>query len=79
MPSDKDIEIHERLACVEVILAGHIEREEEQVGKVLAKLDALEDELSRYRGIVGGILLMVTAIVTFVKLFGTGILEYFSK
>ena len=74
---DKEIEIHERLTRVEVILAGHVEREEEQMEKVLEKLDTLEDELSRYRGVIGGVFVVTTALVTFFKLFGAGILEYF--
>lgn len=79
MPSDKEIEVHERLARVEVVIDGHIEREEEQMEKILEKLDALENELSRYRGVVGGILLVVTAVVTAIKLFGGAFVEYFSK
>lgn len=79
MPSDKEIEIHERLASVEVIIAGHIKREEAQMGEIIDKLDALELELSRYRGIVGGILLVVTAVVTFIKLFGDQIAAFLSK
>lgn len=75
MVTDNDIRIHERLTRLETTLAGHIDREGEQMDEVIDKLSAMEVELSRYRGFVGGILLMVTAVVTFLK-FG---LEYFTS
>ena len=79
MASDKisahDVEMHERLVRVEVALNAHVEQEDAQMGEVVSKLDTIELELSRYRGFVGGILLMVTAIVTFFK-FG---LDYFGS
>ena len=76
---EPDVEMHERMARIEVKLSSHISDEEEQMRSVDRKLDRIELELSRYRGFVGGILLMVTAIVTFLKIFGSGIVEFFSK
>ena len=76
---DHRADIRERLTRVEEKLTAHVAQEDEQMEKVVAKLDVISLELSRYRGFVGGILLMVTAVVTFFKLFGAGILEFFDK
>jgi hypothetical protein len=69
-----DIETHERIARVEEILSAHVEQEGGQLEALAAKMDSIELELSRYRGFVGGILLVITAVVTFVKLFGEQII-----
>jgi hypothetical protein len=78
----RDKEIYERLTRIETDL-GHIDKAEaerdEKLAEIDSKLDTLSLELSRYRGTVGGVLLVVTALVTFFKLFGTSILEYFQK
>jgi len=78
----EDKEIYERIARIESDLE-HIEKSEEardeQLTIIDSKLDALQIELSRYRGTVGGILLVVTAVVTFLKLFGASVLAYFDK
>jgi hypothetical protein len=76
---DVDVELHERIASLETKLDGHIEDEEETLGRVVKKLDRIEVELTRYRGVVGGILIAASAIVAFLKMFGTAILEFFSK
>jgi len=75
-------EIYERLTRIEADLE-HVEESQkardEQLASIDGRLDALQIELSRYRGTIGGILLVVTAIVTALKLFGGTILEYFNK
>jgi hypothetical protein len=79
---ENDIEIYERLTRIETDLEYHAksqDRRDEQLEEIAEKLDALQIELSRYRGTVGGILLVVTAIVTALKLFGGTILAYFNK
>lgn len=69
----------ERLATIEERLE-HIEddiaSEDKDLQAVMSKLEKIDKELSRYRGFVGGILLMVTAIVTFVKMFGEQISSF---
>ena len=84
MPEQKsrDKEIYERLTRLESDIEhcqGEDERRDEQLHEIASKLDALQIELSRYRGTVGGILLVVTAIVTAIKLFGDSILSLFNK
>lgn len=78
----RDKEIYERLTKIETDLE-HFEKQDENRDDLLAdissKLDALQIELSRYRGTVGGILLVVTAIVTAFKLFGDSIVTWFNK
>jgi hypothetical protein len=78
----RDKEIYERLTRIETDLE-HVNRSEaardEKLADIDAKLDALSIELSRYRGTVGGVLLVVTALVTFFKMFGAGVLAYFDK
>lgn len=75
--SKHDIEMHERLVRVEERLDSHVKREDKSMEEVVEKLDTIELELSRYRGFIGGVLLMVTAIVTFLKMFGADIKEFF--
>lgn len=41
---------------------------EEKVDQLNEKVDNIDRDLAKYRGMVGGVLLMVTAIVTFIKL-----------
>ena len=80
--AETDKEIYERLTRIETDLE-HFEKQDEhrdeQLAEISEKLDALQIELSRYRGTVGGILLVVTAVVTALKLFGGTILAYFNK
>lgn len=82
MAESRDKEIYERLTRIETDLE-HFEKQDEtrddQLAEISDKLDALQIELSRYRGTVGGILLVVTAIVTALKLFGGAIADYFNK
>ena len=83
MPDKKDDletqSCRERLARMEQKLDDHVETEEATLDGVVRKLDRIELELSRYRGFIGGILLMVTAVVSFFKLFGASILAFFDK
>lgn len=78
----RDKEIYERLTRIETDLE-HFEKQDENRDDLLAdisdKLDALQIELSRYRGTVGGILLVVTAVVTAFKLFGSAIVTWYEK
>lgn len=73
------IEIHERIATIEAELK-HVDSELEemheegkertaQIHAINSKLDTLNTELARYRGAVGGVLLIATAVVGFFKLF----------
>ena len=74
------IDLHERIAKIEAKVehidaiasarAGNFQRLE-------AKLDSLEKDLERYRGTVGGVLLVFTALITFFKLFWDDMLRYF--
>ncbi len=79
---DTDKEIYERLTRIETDLE-HFEKQDEsrdeQLSEISNKLDALQIELSRYRGTVGGILLVVTALVTVFKLFGDSVIAFFDK
>jgi hypothetical protein len=70
------VEIHERLARMEQKLDDHVEQEEEVMETVVRKLDRIELELSRYRGFIGGLLFMVTAVITFFKLFGAQMSDF---
>jgi hypothetical protein len=72
-----DVEMHERIARIETALGHHIEDEDEVLKAVVRKLDRIELELSRYRGIVGGILLAFTAMTAAVKLFGARVMALF--
>ena len=78
----RDKEIYERLTRIETDLE-HNEKSQEarddQLSEIADKLDALQIELSRYRGTVGGILLVVTAVVTALKLFGGALTAFFNK
>ena len=77
-----DEKIGERVAALEAAFDERKEiadKRDNDYAKVLLKLDKIDRELSRYRGFVGGILLVVTAVVTFLKLFGDAIMNYFSK
>ena len=72
----------ERIARLEARLEAYEDAEEsrdEDRKTILSKLEKIDNEFSRYRGFVGGILLIVTAIVTFVKMFGEQIGDFLSK
>jgi uncharacterized coiled-coil protein SlyX len=80
MTHDQDVELHERVARIEIEVEhidkvvserhGHLQRIED-------KLDAVEKDLDRYRGTVGAILLVLGAITTFFKLFWHDITKFF--
>lgn len=76
-----DVELHERVAKIEQRVEhidsitserhGHMQRIEE-------KLDDMEKDLERYRGTVGAILLVGTAVMTFLKLFWSDFKKFFA-
>jgi hypothetical protein len=74
---EPDVEIHERMARIEVQLTSHIDDEEEQMQSMDRKLDRIELELSRYRGFVGGIMFIATAVVAFFKFFWQDMVNFF--
>lgn len=81
--SDRDEkEILERVAKIEQRIDDHVIADNRRFGEmseINTKLDRLELDLARYRGLVGGVLLVVTAIVSFVKFFWEDTLKFFGK
>lgn len=69
--------IHERIARIETQLDTHIRDEEDHMQRMDEKLDRIELELSRYRGFIGGIMFIVTAVVAFFKFFWEDLLKFF--
>ncbi len=45
-----------------------LDRLEDKVDRIDDKVDGLDKDLSRYRGLVGGVLLALTAVGTFLKI-----------
>lgn len=73
-----DVKLNERIARLEEKLEGHISLNDtraEKLAAIDAKLDRITFELARYRGFVGGILLIGTALTTFFKLFWSDIVH----
>lgn len=74
-----DIDLRERIKAIEVDLE-HLEAAGEsrsiEIHSINEKLDTLNNELARYRGFVGGILLVSTAVVGFLKLFGENVVSW---
>jgi hypothetical protein len=71
--------LRERVARIETRLNAHVDQDDVRdanIQKVVSKLDKIDQELSRYRGFVGGILLMVTAVVSFIKMFGNDVKSF---
>ncbi len=72
MTYEQDVELHERVARIEAEV-DHIDavvsERHGRMQRIEDKLDAMEKDLERYRGTVGAILLVLTAITTFFKLF----------
>lgn len=50
-----------------------------QMERIEDKLDVLEKDLSRYRGLVGGVLLVITALISFFKFFWDDINKFFGR
>lgn len=75
---EHDVSLHERVAKIEERVK-HIDqlatRRNERTRRIEEKLDSMEKDLERYRGMVGAVLLVVTAIGTFVKLFWQDLLK----
>ncbi len=75
-------ELNERVAKIEQQLDDHVrlaDKRAAQIDDIDAKLDQLTVELARYRGVVGAVLLISTAVVTFFKLFWDDIDAFMSK
>lgn len=68
----QDVELHERVTRIEAEVT-HIDRvvteRKDDIQRIENKLDSMEKDLERYRGTVGAILLVLTAVTTFFKLF----------
>lgn len=82
MADETEIEIRDRLSKVEQRVEDYVSSADmrvRQMERIEDKLDLLEKDLSRYRGLVGGVLLAVTAIVSFFKFFWDDITNYFGK
>jgi len=81
--SDKDEkEILQRVARLEQRVDDRKEidkKRESQMESINSKLDRMELDLARYRGLVGGVLLVVTAIVSFAKFFWEDTIKFFGK
>jgi hypothetical protein len=75
-------EIRERIARVEQKVEDYVAQGDmrlRHMERIEEKLDVLEADLSRYRGLVGGVLLVVTAVVSFFRIFWESILEFFGR
>ena len=57
---------------------ARIQRIEDKLDDLDDKLNSLDKDLTKYRGMVGGVLLVFTAIVTFVKLFWSYLTDHVS-
>ena len=71
---------YERLAVVEQKVDSveqHIKDDKHAHEAIEEKLDRIERELSRYRGFIGGILFVVTAVVTFLRLYLKDLINFF--
>lgn len=82
MSQTDDREILQRIAKIEQRIDDRkdIDRKRDsQMASINTKLDRLELDLARYRGLVGGVLLVVTAIISFVKFFWADTLKFFGK
>lgn len=73
----RETELLERVARIEQQLKDS--KTQEDVRAINEKLDRIDRELSRYRGFVGGILLVVTAVVSFFKFFWEDLVRLFYK
>lgn len=75
-----DVELHERVAKIEEKV-DHIDSiataRHGRIQRIEDKLDTMEKDLERYRGMVGAILLVLTAVTTFFKLFWQDLVKYF--
>jgi ribulose 1,5-bisphosphate carboxylase large subunit-like protein len=75
---NQDVELHERVARIEIELQHVDQIVSERRGhmrNIEFKLDQMEKDLERYRGMVGAILLVATAVTTFFKLFWHDIMK----
>lgn len=80
MIHETDVELHERVAKIEAKVEHIDQIASERKGRMQRiedKLDAMEKDLERYRGTVGAILLVLTAVTTFLKLFWNDLTKMF--
>ena len=74
------IDLHERIAKIEANVK-HIDAitsaRTYNLQRLESKIDSLEKDLERYRGTVGGVLLVFTALITFFKLFWHDMVRFF--
>ncbi len=56
----EESEMYERIARIEVSL--------ERLEEVAEKVDSIEKDLHKYRGLVGGVLVVVTSVITLLKI-----------
>lgn len=78
MTNQQDVQLHERVARIEIELRHVDKLVTERSGhmrNIEAKLDEMEKDLERYRGMVGAVLLVATAVTTFFKLFWDDIMK----
>lgn len=82
MAQETEIELRDRLSKVEQRVEDHVASADtrvRQMERIEDKLDVLEKDLSRYRGLVGGVLLAVTALVSFFKFAWEDVTNFFGK
>lgn len=74
-----DVELYERVTRIEAEVA-HIDKlvtaRAGHLQSIEGKIDSLERDLERYRGMVGAILLVTTAVATFFKLFWADLVKH---
>ena len=79
MSEHPDVELHERVAKIEAQVE-HIDaiasERRGQLNRIEERLDGMEKDLERYRGTVGAILLVATAVTTFFKLFWNDLIKF---
>jgi hypothetical protein len=82
MDNEQHHELRDRVAKVEQRVEDWVVQGNtrvRQMERIEEKLDVLEKDLSRYRGLVGGVLVVVTSVIGFFKLFYEDIVNYFGK
>lgn len=72
-------ELKEAAAEVKSTLAERDAKQDAVNSEVLKKLDAIETDLTRYRGTWGGIMLVLTALVTVVTLLWKPVSQFLGK
>lgn len=76
----KDVDLYERLARLEErteSLEQSSESNSNKLDEIMECVNTLTSELGRYKGFLGGCVFVITALVSFFKLIGTGFLSHF--